>query len=164
MADPPKDDDDKLVPRSPTVNPSTPTTSISDVDPSIIRDFIEVTKRDLELRQQELDIQRQAKADAHEYAKLALQAQARDRTDERGYKQRSRRDKMVFAVCGIVLLGAFLLITLKMGYERIAFEVVKDLGLLIERVGQTVYVRLARRAQQGLSHASRALQLYFPLP
>lgn len=85
----------------------------------------------MELRQQELDIQRQEKADAHEYAKLALQAQASDLSDQRGFKQRDRRDKMGFALCGIVLLGAFLLITLYMGYERIAFEVVKDLGLLI---------------------------------
>ena len=131
MPDPPDDEKrDDLVPRSPTTNPATPTQSVSGTDPSIVRDFLEVAKQEILVRQQELELQKQEKSDAHEYAKLALHAQAVDRTDVRRHQQTARRDKLIGGLFAMLILGAFIIALLYMGHERLAFEIVKDLGLV----------------------------------
>ncbi len=133
MADPPNDDEqNKLVTRvSTTSSTSPPTQSVSGTDPAILREFLEVAKRDIEIRQQELELQRQEKANTHEYAKLALNAQVLDKKDERKDRRSERLEKMVFALVSTIVLAAFLIISVYMGHEQIALDAIKNLGLII---------------------------------
>lgn len=150
MPDPPDDQkSDELVPLSPTTNPaSPPTQTVSGTDPSIVRDFLEIAKQEIQIRQQELELQKQEKSDAHEYAKLALAEQAGDRKDTRQHQQTARRDKMIGGLVATLVLAAFIIILLYMGYERIAFEIVKDLGLLVVGAfGGAAYQRLRKKDQ-----------------
>ncbi len=83
--DDPHDDDaqSKIIRRQPVLAPPAPpvpstTSSVSGLDASTLREFLEIAKRDIEIRQQEIDLQRQEKANSHEYSKLALDAQVTD--------------------------------------------------------------------------------------
>jgi len=146
MPEPP--DDHKsgdLVLRSPTSSQTSSTQSVSGTDPSIVRDFLEIAKQEIQIRQQELELQKQEKSDAHEYAKLALTEQASDRKDTRQHRQTARRDKMIVGLCAMLILGTFIVIMLYMGYERIAFEIVKDLGLVaVGAFGGAAYQRVRK--------------------
>ena len=133
MADPPAEGEgekDKLA-RNPPQAPAARTQSTSGTDPAIIREFIDLAKADIEIRQQEVEIKRQEKANAHEFSLASLEAQKTDRSEERTYKQTGRRDKLIGVLVGIVILGAFIIITLQMGYKDVALEIVKDLGIVV---------------------------------
>ena len=147
MPDPPDDQkSDSLVPRSPTTNQASPTQSVSGTDPAIVRDFLDIARQEIQIRQQELELQKQEKSDAHEYAKLALAEQVSDRKDTRQHRQTARRDKMIGGLVAMVVLASFIIILLYMGYERIAFEIVKVLGLLaVGAFGGAAYQRSRKK-------------------
>jgi hypothetical protein len=132
MADPPRDERSELAPRPPTSNPTTSaTSSVSGTDPAILREFLDVAKRDIEIRQQEVELQRQEKANTYEYSKLALDAQVADRKDERKDKRSERLEKMGFALAGAIVLAAFMVTSMYMGHEQVALEAMKNLGLIL---------------------------------
>jgi hypothetical protein len=136
--DDPHDDDaqSKIISRQPVLPPPAPpvpstTSSVSGLDASTLREFLEIAKRDIEIRQQEIDLQRQEKANSHEYSKLALDAQVTDRQDDRKDKRSARLEKMGFALAGSILLAALLVTSMYMGHEQIALEGMKGLGLVL---------------------------------
>lgn len=63
------------------------------IDPEILEKLVENQTRELTLRQQELVLQQQQSTNAHEYAQLALQAQAKDREQARVHYQKFRREQ-----------------------------------------------------------------------
>ncbi len=127
---PPQDDDQKAALVSATSGSASPTTSQSGPDPVLIREFFALQEREIQLRQDEISIQKQERANAHEYAKAALEAQARDRQDARNHSKTERRDRLVF--CGVitVILVLFVLAAIFLNQVELAKELVKNVALL----------------------------------
>lgn len=94
------------------------------------RDFLEVMKKEMELRGQDLVLRKESQAHAHEYALAALQAQSSDRKDDRGFRRGMAMQNRFFA--GFVILGLFILsgFALAYGKEAIVLEALKDIALL----------------------------------
>lgn len=84
MSSPPPDDRNKQALASTTASDSAkPTTSTSGPDPALIREFFQLQEREIEVRQEEINLQKLERGNAHEFAKLSLDAQANDRKDAR---------------------------------------------------------------------------------
>lgn len=101
------------------------------LDPEIFNKFLENQARELALREQELLLQHQQSANAHEYAQLALQAQVEDREQNRKHHQKFRRERLWFATFVSLLLAAFLAYTLTIGKDVFAQEILKALVYLL---------------------------------
>jgi hypothetical protein len=106
------------------------TSSTSGPDPAIIREFFELQAREIEVRQDEINLQKLERGNAHEYAKLALDAQAKDRQDARNHGKTERRDRLIFAGIIVLVLVAFVIIAIQLNQVDLAKELVKNVALL----------------------------------
>jgi hypothetical protein len=132
MSSPPPNDqnkDDALARPAESESPSR-TTSISGPDPTIIREFFELQAREIEVRQEEINLQKLERGNAHEYAKLSLDAQAKDRKDSRDHGKTERRDRLVFAAVIVLVLVAFVIIAIQLNQVEVAKELVKNVALI----------------------------------
>lgn len=132
MSNPPPDDrDSAIVPASSTASESAkPTTTTSGPDPALIREFFQLQEREIEVRQEEINLQKLERGNAHEYAKLALDAQAVDRKDARNHGKTERRDRLVFAGVIILILVGFVITAIYLNQVELAKELVKNVALL----------------------------------
>lgn len=109
MSKPPNEEEKGLT-TQPTVGSTPPTVSHnSGIDPTLLKQFLIVAEREAEARLEEINVEKQGRADAHEYAKLALNAQADDRKDLRSHSKSERRDRMYFAGLMMLALVAFII-------------------------------------------------------
>lgn len=129
MSSSPPDDKDKdaLVPAS---EPPSRTTTTSGPDPAIIKEFFDLQAREIEVRQEEINLQKLERGNAHEFAKLSLDAQAKDRKDARDHGKTERRDRLMFAGVIIVILVAFVIVAIQLNQVDLAKELIKNVALL----------------------------------
>lgn len=131
MSSPPPDDQGRqaLVPATAS-EPSNRTTTTSGPDPALIREFFQLQEREIEVRQEEINLQKLERGNAHEYAKLALDAQAKDRQDSREHGKTERRDRLVFAGVIVLVLVAFVIAAIYLNQVELAKELVKNVALI----------------------------------
>ena len=131
MSSPPSDDRNAIVPATSTASDSAkPTTTTSGPDPALIREFFQLQEREIEVRQEEINLQKLERGNAHEYAKLALDAQAVDRKDSRNHGKSERRDRLIFAGIVILILVGFVITAVYLNQVELAKELVKNVALL----------------------------------
>lgn len=97
---------------------------------ALIERFVENQSKEIELRQREMELEQQRENNGFSYGKAALEAQERDRKDERECRRNQRKDqqRMMLYLAGlivIVVLGA-----LWLGSEALAMELAKAILLL----------------------------------
>lgn len=134
MSNPP-DEEERGLARQPTASPNPPTiTTHSGIDPALFQKLLQVAEREAEVRLEELSVEKQGRADAHEYAKLALNAQVQDRKDTREHGKSERRDKMYFAGGAIIVFGVLMIILIQLGQVELAKQIATHFGALLAGV------------------------------
>jgi hypothetical protein len=101
------------------------------LDPDLIHRLLENQARELALRERELLIQQQQAQNGHQYAQLALNAQAEDRKQIREHNKIHRRERLYFATFISILITGFVIYALQIGKDAIAIEVLKALVYLL---------------------------------
>ena len=99
-------------------------------DPALIKQFLDNQTRELQVRQEEVALNRQQLTHSVDYAKEALNAQAADRKHSREEKRRGQRERMIFGVVFVVLLAVFLSYALYLGKDKIVEEGLKAIVYL----------------------------------
>lgn len=82
--------------------------------------------KQIELKQQELELQKQESIQSFEYAKLALQAQTIDREKQRGHDSKQVSWKYFFSGVALVVTVGFLSYALHAGNQKFAEETLKQ--------------------------------------
>ncbi len=130
MSSPPSDERNNALVPSTSSESAKPTTTTSGPDPALIKEFFQLQEREIEVRQEEINLQKLERGNAHEYAKLALDAQAADRKDSRNHGKSERRDRLVFAGIVILILVSFVILAIYMNQVELAKELIKNVALL----------------------------------
>lgn len=99
------------------------------ISPDLIEKMIAVQEKDLIMRNEELqlqkEIQQQSHANAHEYSLAALQANVNDRQASRKHEENTIRHRYIFS--GIILAGLICLIgfALYLNKDQVVMEALK---------------------------------------
>jgi hypothetical protein len=100
------------------------------VDPELLGQFVENQTKELEIRAQELDIQKQQDNNNLTWARENLAAQERDRAHERTCNRGRSRERMIFAAILVSFLCGVMIFAMWTGKDSIAMELVKAVGFL----------------------------------
>ena len=87
--------------------------------------FLEIQKKDLELREKQLEAQKQVEKQTFEYSKKALEAQKTDRDSQRAYEIEKQRQTYVFVVVLFVCSLAFAAVAFYLGPAASVTEILK---------------------------------------
>ncbi|RMD57349.1 hypothetical protein D6833_14045 [Candidatus Parcubacteria bacterium] len=104
---------------------------------------IEIRRQELDLRRQELDLQREEMAATYKNAQYMVEAQLKDREQERNHEHRLLRNFFTFVGIMIFLLLLFLAYAIHADKEQIAMEIVKAI----------IYLAAGALGGYGLSRA-----------
>lgn len=93
--------------------------------PALLERFINVQEQEVVLRGQELDLRKQNDANAHEYAKAALEANVKDREAERSCMKDTMKYRYIFAGLIIFFLIILFCLALFLNKDAIVMEIIK---------------------------------------
>ena len=97
----------------------------TEIAPALFKEFLDNQAKELELKSREIDLQKQKDDHAFEFAKTALKTQINDRTQQRSFFLRTKRNGYVFAVIIAFFFIALLITALAMDKDQIALEIIK---------------------------------------
>ncbi|MDD2367360.1 MAG: hypothetical protein PHN84_14470 [Desulfuromonadaceae bacterium] len=100
-------------------------------DPELIGLFLKNQTKELEIREQELVLRKQADNNSFQFAQKSLDAQVTDRTAEREHVTKNRIYLMYFAAFVIVAVVGFLGFALHNGKDAIAMEIIKAILYIV---------------------------------
>lgn len=100
-------------------------------DPDMLRLWLQQQGAEIEVRREEVALQKQQLQHAHTYAEKALVAQVEDRKDDRADKKSARRERMGFGLAVIALFAAGIWYCLATGRDVFAMEALKAMVFLI---------------------------------
>lgn len=98
--------------------------------PATIAQLVENQSKELELRAQELSLQRQADSHGFEFGKKALEAQIDDRRMQRDYSQQMQRSQHYLVSFLALLVFGIITAALFLNKEAIASEIIKAVGYM----------------------------------
>jgi hypothetical protein len=91
--------------------------------------------QDIQIRREQVEAQKQQAADAHEYAKLALNAQAEDRKDARQHGRWLYKYRLMGLMGISTLIAIFVVLALCLNKDQIALEVIKNVATIVVSAG-----------------------------
>ena len=97
----------------------------------VLSQFVQNQARELDLRARELDLQRQADQHNFEFSKIALDAQAKDRSEERKHKTATKRSGYVFAFSIAAVLAVVVMYALYQDKNDFALEIIKAVTFVV---------------------------------
>jgi cytochrome c-type biogenesis protein CcmH/NrfG len=102
----------------------TPTPQLSS---EITKQLVDNQTKELELRQREIVISKESNERQFDFANKQIEAQERDRKDERRYHEKCFNHALVAALCIIVVICLFFGYCLALGKDQIVVELFKVL-------------------------------------
>ena len=96
----------------------------------LLRVGAELAEKYLTNQAAQIELQRVNLPLSYKYASEVVQAQVKDREDERIHLRETRRDKLFFAILIIVILAGFLVYALHANKDQIALEIIKAIAFL----------------------------------
>ena len=90
-----------------------------------IEKWFDNQSQEIKNKQREIDLQKQTDGNNFEYAKLALNAQAKDSQDDRTHLSKRHNRNLTFIGLLVVAMLGFLVYSLHTGKDQIALEIVK---------------------------------------
>lgn len=91
----------------------------------VLQKFIENQAEEIKLRAQEIELRRQTDKNSFEYAKLALEAQAKDLQSQRDTSKNSQTHQYFFITAITAITLVFILIALYFNKDQIVMEIIK---------------------------------------
>lgn len=95
------------------------------LSPALVERLLNIQEQEVVLRGQELNLRKQNDANAHEYAKAALEANVKDREAERSCMKDTMKYRYIFAGLIIFLLIILFCIALFLNKDAIVMEIIK---------------------------------------
>ena len=111
--------------------PNTGEEKTTEIAPALFKEFLDNQAKELELKSREIDLQKQKDDHAFEFAKTALETQTNDRTQQRSFLARTKRNGHVFAVIIAVIFVTLLITALAMDKDQIALEIIKAVIFIV---------------------------------
>lgn len=111
-------------------NKSTPATAQNrpqQLPPELIKDLVANQTRDLELRAQELDLQRQQDNHSFAFSQNALNAQLEDRNEQRKYETSLLKIRVFLIIVLFMLIASVIVFCLWKDKDTVAMEIIKAL-------------------------------------
>jgi Flp pilus assembly protein TadB len=99
-------------------------------DRELLERFVENQGKDLAVRAQELEIEKQKDNNSLEFGKLSLAAQERDRTHDRECGRKVQRDRLIAVLTVVLIFAALVFAALQLNKDAIAMELVKAVILV----------------------------------
>ncbi len=100
------------------------------ITPDLFERFLENQSREIETRQDELDLEKQKDSHNFEFSKAALDAQERDRIHERECKRNQYKDRYRLVFWVVLILASIIVASLYLGSEKLAMEIAKGIGYI----------------------------------
>jgi hypothetical protein len=95
--------------------------------PELIKDLVANQTLDLELRAQELDLQRQQDNHSFAFSQNALKAQLEDRNEQRKYEKSLLKIRVFLVVALFLIIASVILFCLWKDKDTVAMEIIKAL-------------------------------------
>ena len=111
--------------------PSTGDEKTTEIAPALFKEFLDNQAKELELKSREIDLQKQKDDHAFEFAKTALETQINDRTQQRSFLLRNKRNGHIFAVIIAFFFVTLLITALAMDKDQIALEIIKAVIFIV---------------------------------
>ncbi|HEX2853983.1 MAG TPA: hypothetical protein VHO24_12150 [Opitutaceae bacterium] len=105
------------------------------MDLALAREFLDVTRKDMELKAQDLSLRKEAQTQSHEYALQSLTAMATDRTAGRTHQRAAMLQYLIFAGIVLLLILTFAGLALYLKQEAIVMEGLKIVGTFVGGLG-----------------------------
>jgi hypothetical protein len=120
--------EEAIVPR-----PSKDTPGQSDF--AFAREFLDVQRKEIDLKVQDLALRKEGQAQSHDYALKSLSAMAADRGAQRGHRISEMRQYLIFSGIVLLLLLTFSGLALYWNRETIVLEGLKIVGTFAGGLG-----------------------------
>jgi len=105
--------------------------TVQSLSPEIISQIVENQSKELELRAQEISIQKQIDNNSLEFSIKALEAQVTDRRLQRDYNKYLNRNHYFFISLLIIAIVTVIIISLYLDKEAIAIEIIKAIVFIL---------------------------------
>lgn len=97
----------------------------------MVQRFLDIQAEEIKLRKQELEIRGQEAKHNATYAEKALDAQERDRVDQRKHETRVVRDRLIFAGIVLGLIVVLSVVALKHGEPEIVKTLIQTFSSMV---------------------------------
>jgi hypothetical protein len=99
--------------------------------PELLGQFFQNQAKEIELRQNELNLKKQEDDHNFEFAKSALQVKATDRDAEREHDRETQKNRFIFITIVILVIASLTGYALAIGKENFAMEIIKAVIFII---------------------------------
>ena len=101
------------------------------LNPEMVAQLVENQAKELELRAQELSIQKQQDDHGFEFSKKALETQLEDRKLQREHNQHMQRSRYILISFLSVMFSGIVIMALRFNKDAIAIEIIKAAGYML---------------------------------
>jgi len=105
------------------------------IDFVFAREFLDVQRKEIDLKAQDLVLRKEQQAQSHDYALKSLSAMATDRSAQRSHRILEMRQYFVFAGVVLLLLLVFAGLALQWNREAVVLEGLKIIGTFVGGLG-----------------------------
>lgn len=98
---------------------------VPEISPTLFKEFLGNQTKELELKNRQLELEKQKDDHSFEWAKKSLDAQVVDRDKQRAFQLHGRRNCFVFATIIAVLFIGLLISALMLNKDQVALEIIK---------------------------------------
>lgn len=96
-----------------------------EIPATLFKEFLDNQTKELELKNRQLELEKQKDDHAFEWAKKSIDAQVVDREKQRAFHLRGRRNVFIFATIIVVLFVGLLISALMMNKDQVVMEIIK---------------------------------------
>ncbi|MFH0938513.1 MAG: hypothetical protein V1899_04425 [Planctomycetota bacterium] len=126
----------------------------SEIPPVLFKEFLDNQTKELELRNRQLELEKQKDNHTFDWAKNSLDAQVIDREKDRIFRLISRRNSFVFVTIITALFIGLLVFALMMNKDQIALEIIKAVIFIITGGAGGYAVGRQHISAPSISHAA----------
>lgn len=99
--------------------------------PDIVGQLLENQSKELQLKANELSLQKQLDDHNYEFSKQALGTQAQDRKEQREHDKYLKKGKYILTFLLAFLVSAIIIVALYLGKDTVAIEIIKAICFVI---------------------------------
>ena len=96
--------------------------------PAMVSKFLQNQEKELEIRKQNADLQKQQEANAFEFSKRALEAEAADRKHRRETQNGARKTSYIFIFLCLIVLASLIVYAISKDKDAFVMEMAKLMG------------------------------------
>lgn len=117
------------------------------VDTGLIEKFLQNQSKELDIKAKEIEQLKTSDQHAFEYSKIALEKEAIDRSSQRDFVRKCRKDSFLFISGIVAVIGLLVGYSLWIGKDQIAMEIIKSVIFLLS--GGAGGYAIGRRAKEN---------------